>query len=216
MVDQRLLHGFSVFSSGYVKRWMENNYDRLMMTGPGKRLMDLDQKTRYGIEAMLYAVMAVGEHNLGSNSPLKWLLKEVLLDAPPEIGKRLINGFRDDYVRHRASTSSAEKRDFGAVLEDLSAEQLNSFLIWASGLTSDEFERLRAMLPQLSKEQLIALMSLGDAERKTWLAMFHGPAESKAVKEKPARSAELQERIDAARVRVREEHQQLRERRAGK
>lgn len=216
MVDQRLLHGFSVFSSGYVKRWMENNYDRLMMTGPGKRLMDLDQKTRYGIEALLYMAMAVGEQKLGSNSPLGWLVKEVLLDAPPEIGKRLVNGFRDDYSRHQASTSSVEERNLGAMLEDLSAEQLNSLLVWASGLTSDEFERLRATVPRLSKEQLIALISLGDAERKAWLAMFHGRADAKPAKEKPARSAELQGRIDAARERVREEHRQLRERRAGK
>ncbi|MBI2477094.1 MAG: hypothetical protein HYV60_00060 [Planctomycetia bacterium] len=85
------------------------------------------------------------------------------------------------------------------MLEDLNPEQLSSLLNWAARVTPDEFEQLRATVPRLSKEQLVALVSLGDAERK-----------------KPARSAELQERIDAARERVREEHRQLRKRRAGK
>jgi hypothetical protein len=102
------------------------------------------------------------------------------------------------------------------MLEHLNANQLNTLLIWAAGLTSDDFERLRATVPQLSKEQLVGLISLGDAERKAWLAMFHGRPDAKAAKEKPPRSAELQGRIDAARERVREEHRQLRERRAGK
>lgn len=218
MVDQRLLQIFNlpVFSSLYVKRWMENNYDRLMMTGPGKRLMDLDQTTRLKIEGLLYAATAVAEKNLKSDTPFKSFLREVLLDAPPEIGKRLINGFRADYAQHRESAGSAEERGFGAMLEDLNADQLNSLLIWAAGLTSKEFDRLREAVPKLSKEQLVALISLGNADRNGWLAMFHGRADAIPVKEKPARSAELQGRIDAARERVREEHRQVREQKADK
>ncbi|MBI2477093.1 MAG: hypothetical protein HYV60_00055 [Planctomycetia bacterium] len=76
MEDQGLLRGSSIVSSLYIKRWMEKNYDRLMMTGPGKRLMDLDQKTRYGIEFLLYVVTAVGEQTvLQGNSPVQLLIR---------------------------------------------------------------------------------------------------------------------------------------------
>jgi hypothetical protein len=216
-VDQRILKGLSVFASGYVKRWMEDNYDHLMMTAPGRRLMDLDQKTRYGIEAVLYAVMAVGEHKLPENSPLQWLFKEVLVDAPPEIAKRLVNGFREDYVRNPHKSIPSQSRSFGSILEDLEADQLNSLLAWCATLTLDEGGHFRDMMPRLSKEQLVAFVRLGDAERKAFLTIFKGKPDVRPVKkEKTARSPALQAKIDAARERVQEEHRQLRERKARK
>lgn len=195
---------------------MEKNYDRLMMTGPGKRLMDLDQKTRYGIEFLLYVATAVGAQKLNADSPLAGFFREVVLDAPPEIAKRLINGFREDYVRDRKSIGLAEPSGFGAILEDLTAEQLNSLLTWASDLTPDEFEQLRAALPQLTKNQLAAMIGLDNAQRKAWLTMFYGRTGSKEAKTRPGRSPELQEKIDAAHNRIREEHRQLRERKGAK
>ena len=215
MANQRLLKGLSVIASGYIKRWMEDNYDRVMMTAPGRRLMDLDQKTRYGIEFLLNAVMVVGEEKLPESSPLQWLFKEVVKDAPSEIGKRLVNGFREDYVRHSKEGISSTVGGFGAIL-DLDADQLNSLLTWCASLTPDEGEQLRPVILRISKEQLVALTSLPDANRKAFLTMVHGKADVRPVKVKLTRSPALQGKIDAARERVREEHRQLRARKASK
>jgi hypothetical protein len=211
MLNPRFTHALSVFSSGYVKRWMENNYDRLMMTAPGRRLMDLDQKTRYAIEAVLYAVMVAGEQALPDGSAVQWLIKEVLLDAPPEVAKRLVNGFRDDYVHQSAHAPSSVVRNTDNLLLQLSPDQLKSILTWCATLPPEEMARYREVLLAMSKEQLAVLASLGDSERRGFLSLV---APGPQRKDRCERSPELQGRIDAARQRIQEEHRLLRERQA--
>jgi hypothetical protein len=216
MDNERLRRGLAFFSTGYVKRWMENNYDRLMTTAPGKRLMELDKSTRYGIEAALYAVMAYGEQKLPDHAPWQKLLKEVLLDAPPEISKRLVNGFREDYIRNSGNGEIALDRNLGSRLEGLDATQLASLLKWASELTPDEMDQFRGVIRHLSKEQLDTFCSLSSDERKAFLTIFKDVTVKPTEKEKPRRSPALKAQIDAARERVREEHRKLRERKAAK
>ena len=85
--------GLAITLSGYTKRWMESGvYDRLMDTGLGQQLKGLDPKAKFGIEGGLYVLTAILDQKFSEDTAIKTLIKELGMDAGPEIAKRMING----------------------------------------------------------------------------------------------------------------------------
>ena len=97
-------------ASGYAKRMMESQYDRLMETGFGQKLRGLDKTYRYGIEAGLHALGAVIEQILPEDKPAVMFFKQILEDAPAEIARRLLTGVRGD-LRLAFRDAKTQERD---------------------------------------------------------------------------------------------------------
>lgn len=92
--DKRMHDGLAVFGSLYARRMLESRYDQVMNTASGQKLKSLNRPTKLGIEAalnFLAAYVSTKEATL-TNQPWKKFAFEVLMDAPAELNKRLLNG----------------------------------------------------------------------------------------------------------------------------
>ena len=129
MLSEKTLDGLAVIGSSYIKRWLESHYDTLMRTPPAISLMKQDAKTRYAIEAALYGLLAYFSQKWNTDSPLGKLVMQVVIDAPAEISKRLLNGFRKEMLASLEGESEQNK-DVEEVLLDLDDEQIKALLRW--------------------------------------------------------------------------------------
>lgn len=129
-VKQSTLNALGVFASGYAKRLLESQYDSVAMTELGQRLHSLDSRLKYGIEAALYAVMAYAYQRLPKETPIQILLKEIAMDIPSELSKRIING---DAPGGRRGVDCAS-----SPLSKLDNESLRSLTSWLSQMTQEE------------------------------------------------------------------------------
>ena len=154
MAHERLLDGLATFGSSYVKRFLETHYDSLMRTGPARKVMEAGAPTRYGIEAALYALLAYAEQHWSADTPLRSLIREVAMDAPSEISKRLVNGFRDEVLSVGRKGASGEARGVEQALLTLDDETLGALLTWLAEVKPEEMKRVRSLLAKLSDEEL--------------------------------------------------------------
>mgnify|MGYP001564021362 CR=1 FL=1 len=129
-IDQSTLNALGVFASGYAKRFLESQYDSLAKTDLGQRLHGLDSRLKYGIEAALYAAMAYAYQRLPMETPIQVFLKELAMDFPSELSKRMING---DIPEGGAVGDCAS-----APLSELDNESLLSLARWLSQMTQEE------------------------------------------------------------------------------
>ena len=163
-MDKKLLNGLAIFASGYVKRWMEGNYDALMRTAAARRLMECGKPNRYGIEAALNALFAYADQNWSHDTPLRRLLREVALDAPSEISKRLVNGFRDEVLSGVRENPPEHTKSFEQALLQLDDATLGALLSWLARTTPTDRARLRSLVGTLSDEELGKLARLSPAD----------------------------------------------------
>lgn len=92
MLSKNIKNAIAVILSGYAKRLLENQYDRIFETAAGKEIKRLDDHYRYGMELGLNFLNAFFEQHIVDNTPFKKFLKLVGTDAAPELSKRIING----------------------------------------------------------------------------------------------------------------------------
>lgn len=121
-VNPQILDSLAVFASGYAKRMLEGAYDRAFESDLGRKALELPTGARYGAEAGLYALMAFADAKVKESSPLGRFFKEVAMDLPSEISKRLINGARHEISEQKASLESDR-----AVIEALRGLDDDSF-----------------------------------------------------------------------------------------
>lgn len=121
---------------------MEARYDAIMLSPAGRKLMELDQRQRYVIEAGLYALMAYVEERWTPESPVLRGVKKVAVDAPPEVAKRLVNGFREQVVADLDGDVTEERREVISSLLALNDEDLFSFATWMASSSPQERRRL--------------------------------------------------------------------------
>jgi len=166
MADEKLLNGLSIFASSYVKRWMETNYDALMRTAPARKLMESGAPTRYGIEAALYALLAYADQHWSHDTPLRKLVREVAMDAPAEISKRLVNGFREEMLSSFREAAPDTTRSVEQALLELDDATLGALLAWLARVSPEDRARIRSLFGTLSNEELqkIARLSPEDLE----------------------------------------------------
>jgi hypothetical protein len=182
MADEKLFNGLAIFASSYVKRWMENNYDALMRTAPARKLMECGKPTRYGIEAALYALLAYGDQRWSGDTPLSKFVREVVRDAPSEISKRLVNGFREEVMACVTKGAPDQTKSVEQMLLGLDDAKLGALLAWLARTSPEDRARIRSLLGTLSDEEL---------QRAARLA----PADLDALENAPAMAAKPPSRL---------------------
>jgi hypothetical protein len=173
MANQKILNGLAVFSSGYMKRWLEGNlYDRIFNTELGKKLKSLDAKTRYGIEFVLNLLTAFFDQKLAEDTTLKKFVKEVGIDSGPEISKRLINTTKEQLFKN---AKSPEDKELVSVLLELEDQTIIDLLNWLYGIEPTERTKVLKQLSRLSFDEVVRLAQLTPEDRKRLFDLFELP-----------------------------------------
>ncbi len=226
MISDRTVRWLSTFSGTYFRRWMEQHYDRLFTVDALRPLTNLDKRTRYGIEAGLYALMAYIEPLLPSRTNLQSVFREFVLDATPEIGRRLVRDYGETMntapLPSEASQAAARRliRDCREtlntaplpsepsqaaareILVEMDDGELLELLRWFSKATPEQRAELRAGRATLPEEAIQHLEQT---------SMVPGNnAISRAARSLAKKLGERSETLDAATSKIEEMRERLR------
>jgi len=155
----------AIFAAGYLKRWLERAvYDRLDETAVMQAVHELPLGSRYGIEAILNLVNAAFGSQLSGDTPFKHALRDVVLDAAPELSKRVING-------------KSEMRDakVANVLLQLTESDLAEILDWIAAASTRQRGQIQKIVQNLDSDGLTKIARLNAAEREALLAASQAP-----------------------------------------
>ena len=188
MADTKLLDGMANFASSYAKRFLESHYDALMRTAPARKLMEAGAPTRYGTEAALYALIAYADQHWPKDTPLRKFIRDVAIDAPAEISKRLVNGFREEVLSASRSGDPNQNKSMEQVLLQLDDATLGALLAWLARLGPEERKKTRALLGTLSDAELQKVAQLTPEELTGLVGAAPTPAKppsrlSRAIKD---------------------------------
>ena len=188
-------NALAIFSANYLKRWLEGNfYDRLLKTALGQKLKSLDAKAHYGIEFGLNILTMFFDRALSEDTALKRMVKEVGLDAAPEISKRLINHAKNPQEKELIHTLLAMDRGdvskLLAWLYEIDTNRRKRMLEEVAGLSVEELTRLSNMPPE-DREKLLSIFV---SERKSWLSQEEVRGIEQATEELKAFRARLRDK----------------------
>lgn len=179
MIDQKILNGLAVFSAGYMKRWLEGNfYDRIFKTELGEKLKSLNKKTRYGIEVGLNLLTVFFDQKLAEDTALKKFVKEVGIDAGPEISKRLINNTKEQLINN---AKSQEEKELVNVLLELEDQTLIELLNWLYDIEATERASALNQLSRLSLNEVMRFAKMTNEDRKKLFDLFKTPPSEKVT-----------------------------------
>lgn len=174
-IDPKILNGLAVFSAGYMKRWLEGNlYDRIFKTELGEKLKNLDKRVRYEIEFGLNLLTAFFDQKLAEDTTLKRFVKEVGIDAGPEISKRLINNTKEQLI---TNAKSPEEKELVNVLLELEDQTLLDLLNWLYDMEATERKETLKQLSRLSFDEIVRLARLKPEDRKRLFDLLKSPSE---------------------------------------
>lgn len=177
MDTESLKRALAITLASYAKRWMESGvYDRIMNTELGQQLRGLDPKAKYGIEGVLYVLTALLDQKFADDTAVKALVKELGMDAGPEIAKRMINGGEGPAAQTAAPLPSpaAAKGNPPSVLLALGQDQLSELLLWLSAIEADRRKGLIAGLGRLSADDLAKFVAMNEVDRGRFAQHFLG------------------------------------------
>lgn len=153
--------GLAVFSANYIKRLLERNlYDRIFETEFGQQLKNLDANQRYGIEFGLNLLSVFFDRAIAADSGLKRVVKELGVDAAPEISKRLLN-----------HANSPQERELIRALLALNSDDLTELLRWL-GEEPEERDRILRQIRGLSVDQIATIANMESGQRKELMAIL--------------------------------------------
>jgi hypothetical protein len=164
MLNESQQQALASFLTGYAKRWMEGRYDSLMRSSVVRPIMKLGPGSRYGIEAGLYLLIAYIDQKWNASTPFQSLLKEIVKDAPPEIAKRLVNGFRESILNDGFGSNDSDALPVQGALLDFDNESLLEFLKWYAKASESDRENLLRALSATPPERLLRTEVSGVAE----------------------------------------------------
>lgn len=208
--------GLAVFASGYAKRMMESQYDRLIETEFGQKLRCLDKTYRYGIEAGLHALAAVIEQVLPEDKPAVMFFKQIFEDAPAELAKRLINGVRGDLRLAVQNAKTQEERMAIMSLLELDDESLKELLRWFGSMDTSERTRAASVVCNLAKSDLQHMATLSLEERKLLVDIQNPPPPAKSQPKESALLKEVMSDMEKLRLSLQQKRDKLREKRRAK
>ena len=175
MVDPKILNGLAVFSAGYMKRWLEGNlYDKIFKTELGEKLKRLDKKVRYGIEFGLNLLTAFFDQKLAEDTALKRFVKEIGIDAGPEISKRLVNNTKEQLI---INAKSPEEKEMVNLLLELEDKTLIDLLNWLYDMGATERTETLKQLSRLSFDEVMRFAKLKPEDRDRLFDLFKSPSE---------------------------------------
>jgi len=181
MDRERVITGAARFGSSYVKRWLEHHYDSLMASKVARPMMEAGPVTRYGIEATLYALTAYADAQWTPQSMMGKLIKEVARDAPSEISRRMVNGFREQVI---ASRSTGQARQVEEALLQMDDDALGPLLVWLARIGPEERAKVREMFAGLSDEEIEDVVSRSPEELAALMSKFEPPPQQPATEAK--------------------------------
>ena len=177
--------GMPVFVAGYIKRILEGKYDALInKTEWGQKLKQLGLPEKYSAEAMINLLNAIADSRLPGDSFLAKMLKEVLLDAGPEISKRIINGDKvSGIIGDKAKNGigrlvelgkieKPKERELVNLMLELDNETLAGLLAWTYGTGEKERKRTIGLIKGLSSEELAKFAGLSEENRKQMVELL--------------------------------------------
>ena len=208
--------GLAVFASGYAKRMMDSQYDRLMETEFGQKLRGLDKKYRYGIEAGLNALGAVIEQVLPDDKPAVMFFKQILEDAPSEIATRLLTDVRGDLRLAVQNAKTQEERMAIMSLLELDDESLKELLRWFGSMDSSERTRAESVVFNLASGELKRMATLTPAERKILVDIQNPPPASKSPPKESGLIKDVMTGMQKTRQSLQQRRNELREKRRAK
>ncbi len=193
----------AVFASGYAKRWLDQQYDKLDNVPQWQQLKSLDPKVKYTLEAGLYTLLAYLDRKCASDTPLQKFFREVIKDAPPELAKRLLSEARQEISADSKSAEVVTKTGLESLLQ-LDDAQLQQMLSWLGSLKGRERDKRLAEIIKLSETDLARIAKLSTEERDVLFGTRTRPGSGK-----PALAA-VNETLKNARARLQERTAQLR------
>lgn len=170
--QQKLARRLAVFVSGYIKRFIEGQYDQFFTTEWGQKLKSLSQAQKLTVEAVLNILNVWLYEKINRNSALGLLVKEVTSDVPPEVSARMLADVKTELGK--AMATPEEKSFFGQLLElqDAELKELLTFLCSTDPTTK---RTVIAELRGLSASEMARLAKLEPAQLQQF-AMLMGPA----------------------------------------
>lgn len=176
--DFNIPKGLAIIVSGYLKRIIEGQYDKLSDIPAFEKLKRQPPTVKYGIEASLYALTAFLEQNIGEDTFIKKTLKEVGLDFGSEFSKRLINGDQLKAVvkNNQDDFKKNAKDDFISILSDLSDEDILEFLNWIESTTPEERKNVIRNISKLSEEDILKVWRFTPETRQKLLKFSVKPS----------------------------------------
>ena len=205
--------GLAVFASGYAKRMLTSQYDRLVETEFGQKLRGLDKKYRCGIEAGLHALGAVIEQIIPEDKPAVMFFKQILEDAPAEIAKRVMTDVRDNLQLAVQNAKTHEERMAIMSFFELDDESLKELLRWFGSMDSSERTRAEGVVCNLALNDLQRMARLSPEERKLLVDIQNAPPP-------PPKESDLLKEVmgdmEKARQRLQQKRNELRENRRGR
>lgn len=198
MTDVKIPQGLAVVLSGYIKRMLENQYDKLAEQPLFNKLKGQNTVVKHGIEASLYALTAALEQYLGEDTFFKKAFKEVGLDFGSEVSKRLINGdqIKSITVNNPGYGESHEERELINILADMDEKDLEEFLDWLDATTPAERKNMLRNISKLSPEEMLKLWKLKPDIRERLLKFSQKPTKKKGFWDTALEP--LNERLDAS------------------
>jgi hypothetical protein len=156
--DPRFRDGLAVFGSSYTKRMLEGQYDKLISSAVGQRLYNLGRPTKLGIEAALNLLAAYISTNETALTDTAWkkFAYQVVMDAPSEIAKRLLNGPGAQSTRASEASDasiSGEQQLAWETLRQLEPQTLEDLLTWLRGASDADRRQLADYLSRLVENQ---------------------------------------------------------------
>ncbi len=159
---EQIADGLAIFSANYLKRWLDGNlYDRILQSDLGQKLKSLDTKAKYGIEFGLNLLSIFFDQALAEDTAVKRLVKEVGLDAAPEISVRLLN--------HAKTT---EEQELVHALLAMNQEELVKLLAWLYEIDAKRRKKALREIGKLSVEELTSLARMSSEDREKLLGLF--------------------------------------------
>lgn len=208
MRNEKILNGLAVFSSGYMKRWMEGHfYDRIFETELGEKLTTLDKRAKYGIEFGLNLLTAFFDEKLSEDTALKRFVKEVGIDAGPEISKRLINA-KEQLSKN---ATSPEEKEIVSMLLQLEGKTLIQLLNWLYDIEATERAEVLKQVSGLPLDEVAKLAQMTPENMKRLFDLINPPA--KAKENRTLLSPKAVQEIQGATAKIEEMRQKLKQKR---
>ena len=208
MTNEKILNGLVVFLSAYMKRWLEGHfYDKIFDSQLGKKLKTLDKTSKYGIEFGLYLLTAFFDEKLSEDNALKKFVKEVGIDAGPEISKRLIN----TKEQLSKNATSPEEKEIVSMLLQLEDQTLIDLLKWLYDIEPTEREEVLKQLSRLSIDEVAKLAHLKAEDIERIFDLINPP--STAKEKRTLLSPKAIQEIHGTTVKIEEMRKKLKQKR---
>ncbi|MDZ4243564.1 MAG: hypothetical protein U1C57_00470 [Candidatus Doudnabacteria bacterium] len=174
--SDKVAQALPVFWASYAKRFLERVYDSAIDTRLGQKLAALSPAKKHGLEAIMYALTALLEPRLKADSKLAQFVREIAVDAAPEMSKRIFNGVKEEIAVMVSETTDPGEKDLLLIVLSFEPEEIKSLLDWL-GQTKLERDKILKQFSLLSKEQAAKIVGLSVEEKEKFFEFF-GPAES--------------------------------------